>query len=57
LKQREWGYALALYAYFREEGNSEWIKYLTPNIKSDFIKSMDFINDNKDKVFLEEYRG
>jgi hypothetical protein len=57
LKQREWGYALALYAYFRQEENSDWIKYLTANIKSDFKKSMDFINTNKDKVFIEEYKG
>lgn len=57
LKQREWGYALALYAYFRQEELSDWIKYLTPNIKSDFKKSMDFINANKDKIFEEEYKG
>jgi hypothetical protein len=57
LKQREWGYALALYAYFRHEESSDWIKYLTPNIKSDFKKSMDFINANKDKVFIEEYKN
>jgi hypothetical protein len=55
LKQREWGYALALYAYFRNEENSDWTKYLTPNLKSDFKKSMAFINANKDKVFIEEY--
>lgn len=57
LKQREWGYALALYAYFRKEENPDWIKYLTRNIKSDFKRSMDFINVNQDKVFIEEYRG
>jgi hypothetical protein len=57
LKQREWGYALALYAYFRGEETSDWIKYLTPNIKSDFKKSIRFINANKDKVFIEEYKG
>jgi hypothetical protein len=57
LKQREWGYALALYAYFRQEENSDWVKYLTANIKSDFKQSMDFINANKDKVFIEEYNG
>ena len=55
LKQREWGYALALYAFFRQEENPDWIKFLTPNIKSDFKKSMDFINANTDKVFIEEY--
>ena len=57
LKQREWGYALALYAFFRQEENPGWLKYLTPNIKSDFKKSMLFINDNTDKVFIEEYKG
>ena len=57
LKQREWGYALALYSFFRQEENPEWIKFLTPNLKSDFKKSMDFINANTDKVFIEEYQG
>lgn len=57
LKQREWGYALALYAFYRQEKNSDWIKYLTPNIKSDFRKSMNFIYANKGKVFIEEYGG
>jgi len=57
LKQREWGYALALFSYFRQEENPEWIQFLTPNIKSDFKKSMAFINANTDKVFIEEYEG
>lgn len=57
LKQQELGYTLALYAYFRQEKNPDWVKYLTPNIKSDFKKSMDFINANRDKVFIEEYKG
>lgn len=57
LKQQEWGYALALYAYFREEENSDWTKYLTPNLRSDFKKSMAFISANNDKVFIEEYKG
>lgn len=57
LKQREWGYALALYAYFRKEKNSDWIKYLTANVRSDFKKSIDFIHANQDKVFIEEYKG
>jgi hypothetical protein len=54
LKQREWGYALALYAYYRKEENSDWIKFLTPNLKSDVKKSMNFINANTDKVFIEK---
>lgn len=55
LKQRDWGYALALYAYYREETVFDWIKYLTLNIRSDFKRSMDFINANKDRVFMEPY--
>ena len=55
LKQREWGYALALYAYYRKEENPDWIKLLTLNVKSDFKKSMNFINANIDKVFIEKY--
>ena len=57
LKQKEWGYALALYAYFRGEQESGWTKYLTPNLQSDFKRSMEFINANQDKVFIEEYHG
>jgi hypothetical protein len=55
LKQREWGYALALYAYFRGENKPAWINYLTPNIRSDFKKSAAFIHDNPDKIFKEKY--
>lgn len=54
LKQREWGYALALYAYFRGEEDTEWIKYLTPNLRTDFKKSLDFMYANQDKIFMEE---
>src|SRR5687767_7426812 len=42
-KQQEWGYALALYAHFREEESPEWLKYLSINIKSDFKKSQAYI--------------
>ncbi len=55
LKQREWGYALALYAYFRQENNPGWINHLTPNIRSDFKKSTAFIYANRDKIFKEKY--
>jgi hypothetical protein len=53
LKQQEWGYALALYAYFREEEQPDWIKYLNPNIRSDFKKAQAYIFANTEKVFLE----
>ncbi|MCG7856948.1 hypothetical protein MD537_08220 [Flavihumibacter sediminis] len=57
LKQQEWGYALALYAYYREEQSPEWVKHLTKNIQSDFKKSEAFIYANQDKVFMDEYKG
>jgi hypothetical protein len=57
LTQQEWGYALALYAFFRDEKNPDWIKLLNPNIKSDFKKSEIFIVANSDKVFWQDYDG
>lgn len=57
LKQREWGYALALYAHFRKEANIDWLKYLTSNLKSDFTKSISYINENPDKIFKEDYKS
>lgn len=55
LKQREWGYALALYAFFRNDENPDWIKHVTPNLQSDFKKSIQYINLNLDKIFNEPY--
>ncbi|RYZ29591.1 MAG: hypothetical protein EOO10_05790 [Chitinophagaceae bacterium] len=57
LKQQEWGYALALYAFYRQEENPSWTKHLTKNIQSDFKKSEAYILANQDKVFIEEYKG
>src|SRR5687768_13384268 len=56
-KQQEWGYALALYAYYRETKSPEWIKYLTKNIQSDYKKSEAYIYANQDKVFIGEFKG
>lgn len=54
LSQQEWGYALALFAYFRNEGEKpEWANYLVPNIRSDFRKAMGYIVGNKDKILLK----
>jgi hypothetical protein len=55
LTQQEWGYALALYAYYREEKEPAWIKFCNKNIQSDFRKSELFVYANVDKVFQEEY--
>ena len=55
LKQPQWGYALALYIYFKEEDNPEWIKFLTPNIRSDIRRSLDFIYTNPDVIFKTDH--
>jgi hypothetical protein len=57
LSQQEWGYALALYTHFREEENPDWIRFLKPNLKSDFQKSRNYIFANMDKIFWEDYNG
>lgn len=41
--QREWGYALALFARLRGEKDPAWAKHLTPNIRSDFAKSQKYL--------------
>lgn len=51
LSQMQWGYALALFAYIRGQMSPEWIKHLTPNIKSDFLRAQRFILDNSEIVF------
>jgi len=43
--QREWGYALALFARLRGEKDPDWAKYLTKNIRSDFDKSQAYLKD------------
>lgn len=45
LSQREWGYALALFARLREEKDPDWIKHLTKNLRSDFAKSQAYLED------------
>jgi hypothetical protein len=52
LPQQDWGYALALYAYIRQEKKPDWVRHLTPNIRSDFKKSEAYIYDNTDKVLV-----
>lgn len=52
LTQQEWGYALSLYAYIRNEETPLWKAFLTKNIQSDFDKSIKFILANRDKVLV-----
>lgn len=51
LSQMEWGYALALFAFARNESSPSWINYLKKDIKSDFVKSMKFIQEHTNEVF------
>jgi hypothetical protein len=57
LSQPQWGYALALFAHVRGEKSPEWINYLTPNIKSDFLLGQDFIGANPDLIFQMRNRA
>jgi len=43
LTQQEWGYALALFAYLKEDVKPAWLKYLTTNIRSDFKKAITYL--------------
>jgi hypothetical protein len=49
--QMEWGYSLALFAYYRGEQSPKWIDFLSRSIKADFKQGTRFINNNKDKIF------
>jgi hypothetical protein len=51
LSQMQWGYALALFAYIRDEKPPSWINHLTPNVKSAFLKGQRFIEANPELVF------
>jgi hypothetical protein len=54
LSQMEWGYGLALFAYIRQELESEWADYLCTNVKGDFFKGLQFIADHEDIIFKEQ---
>ena len=56
LSQMEWGYGLALFAYKRQELEPEWAGYLCTNVKGDFFKGLQFIADNEDIIFKEQWR-
>jgi hypothetical protein len=43
MTQMEWGYGLALLAHLRNEKTPAWTEHLVKNIKSDFLKSEQYI--------------
>ncbi|WP_035843166.1 M48 family metalloprotease [Crocinitomix catalasitica] len=51
LPQNEWGYALALLAYSRDENNPKWVQYLNKQSQADFRKSMQFILANEQLIW------
>jgi len=54
LTQMEWGYALSLLAYIRDEKNPIWIKHLSLNVRNDFKQGEYFIANNKAILFQQK---
>ena len=52
LKIEEWAYALALFAFIRQEDNPQWQQYLSKTIKSEFEKSLQYMIENEDDIFM-----
>lgn len=55
LKQSEWGYALALLAFIKNDHKPAWLKYLSKDIFVAFNKSIGFILDNPEIVLNTDY--
>lgn len=53
LSQIQWGYGLALFAFIRDERSPDWIRYLTANVKSDFLRAEEFIVKNTELIFQD----
>jgi hypothetical protein len=53
LTQMEWGYALSLFAYIRQEKQPDWIHHLCKNVKADFIQGQNFIAANESIIFQQ----
>lgn len=51
LSQMEWGYALALFAWLRQEPEPGWADYLCKNVRADFIQGKNYIARNEEKIF------
>ncbi len=57
MKPPEWGYALALSAFYRKEEKPDWRKYLSAVVKKDFDRSLKYIYKNRDDIFrLDDWR-
>lgn len=54
LKIEEWAYALALFAYLREEEPIAWKPFLSKSILRDFERSYQYLLDHQEEIFVFE---
>lgn len=52
-KQKEWGYALALFAHQRNETEPDWIKHLVSTLQKDVRNNLLYLNENAAKLFTD----
>lgn len=52
LSQAQFGYALALFAWLRDESNPDWSKSLTANVRSHFKKSLKYLAASQEALLL-----
>ena len=51
LKQEEWAYALALFAFVRSEDHPVWSQYLNPTVRKDFDNYLRYMIANENDIF------
>ena len=54
LTQMEWGYALAVYCWLRDDKAPDWINSLPRNIQADYKRSLKYMETNPDLLFKQE---
>jgi hypothetical protein len=57
LPQPVFGYALAKFAHERSQKKLEWIRHLSPNVKSDCKNSLHWIEENDEHIPLAKPIG
>lgn len=56
MEERDWGYALALYAFFRRERHPAWVRFLPKKIRIDFRKSTAYMYADPERIFNEDFK-
>jgi len=54
LPEQVWGYALARFAFERDEMNPEWSQYLSTNIRAYFKASMKWLRSSGERLHSYE---